>query len=350
MPLNGFQKRLEPDVFGSYFGAETWIFVDRLTSEEREKYWNQVFTYWNRHTPAELNRLIDELLNAGRPRAAFAILMDFKEIESKRLIRLLDKVARSSSETDPESEQSAHNLSEALEELSRRSDVPREELARLEFIYIQVLRHSEHGIPNLERELCESPDLFIQVLALAYKRKDGSEDPLELRLEKSDSAEGVAAAAHALLADLKRIPGTNEDGQIDAERLRKWLVQSQALAREHARKEVGDIIIGQLFARSAIGTDEIWPSEPVREVLEELGTAEIARGMSIGVYNSRGVVYREEGGRQERELAEKYRRWSGSLVNQYPFVAKTLADIASTYDRDAVREDTEFRVRQRLTY
>jgi addiction module HigA family antidote len=332
------------------FDAETWIFVDRLTSEERKKYWKRVFPYWNCHTPAELNRLVDELLNADRPRAAFAILMDFKEIESERLIHLLDRVARSPSETGSESKQSMHYLSEALEELSRRSDVPREELARLEFTYIQVLRHSEHGIPYLERELCKSPDLFIQVLALAYKRKDGSEDPVELRLEKSHDAGAIAAAAHALLTDLKRIPGTNEDGEIDAERLRKWLVQSRALTREHARQEIGDIVIGQLFARSPIGADEIWPCEPIREVLEELGTAEIARGMCIGAYNSRGVVCREEGGRQERQLADKYRSWSGSLINQYPFVAKTLADIASTYDRDAVREDTEFRVRQRLTY
>ena len=128
-----------------------------------------------------------------------------------------------------------------------------------------------------------------------------------------------------LLTDSKRIPGTNEDGQIDACRLRSWLFKSQALAREHARKEIGDFVIGQLLARSPIGADEVWPCEPVREVLEELGTAEIARGMSNGVYNSRGVVWREEGGKQERGLAEKYRSWSGSLANQCPFVANAFA-------------------------
>ena len=332
------------------FNSETWIFVDKLTPEEREKYWKQVFTYWNRHTPAELNRSIDELLKVDRPRAAFAILMDFKEIESQRLIRLLDKVATSSCETAPNSEPSAHYVSEALEELSQRSDVSREELARLEFTYIQVLRHSEHGIPNLDRELCKSPDLFIQVLALVYKRNDNGEDPPELRLTRVENAQAVAAAAHVLLTDSKRIPGTNEDGEIDVCRLRSWLSKSQALAREHARKEIGDFIIGRLIARSPIGADEVWPCEPVREVLEELGTAEIARGMSNGVYNSRGAVWREEGGMQERKLAEKYRSWSGSLANQYPFVAKMLEDIAATYDRDAVWEDTETRVRRRLTY
>jgi addiction module HigA family antidote len=331
------------------FGAETWIYVDKLKPEAREKYWKQVSAYWNRHSPAELNRSIDELLNVERPHVAFATLMDFKDIDSKRLIRLLDKVARSSS-APPNFEPSGYYLSEALEELSRRTDVPREELTRLEFTYIQMLRHSEHGIPNLERELSESPDLFIQVLALVYKRSDNGEDPPELRLQNVENAKAVAEAAYALLTDSKLIPGTNEHGQIDASRLGSWLFKSRALAREHARKEIGDFVIGQLLARCPIGADEVWPCEPVREVLEELGTAEIARGLSNSVYNSRGVVWREEGGGQERRLAEKYRSWSTSLANQYPFVAKILADIAATYDQDAVREDTETRVRQRLTY
>jgi hypothetical protein len=111
--------------------------------------------------------------------------------------------------------------------------------------------------------------------------------------------------------------GTNEDGQIDANRLRGWLIQSQALTRKHARKEVGDIIIGQLLARSPMGADGVWPCEPVREALEEFGTAEIAKGMRIGVYNLRGAFWGEEGGGQERGLAEKYRTWSRSLANQY---------------------------------
>ena len=332
------------------FGTETWTFVDGLTREARERYWKEVFLVWNRDSPAELNRLIDELLSVGRPRAAFAVLMDFKEIESERLIRLLEKVAADPSESASEVGSSAYYLSEALEELSRRSDVSREALARLEFAYIQLLRHSPHGIPNLERELCESPNLFIQALALAYKRNDNGEDPPELRSEKGDSAKAVATAAHMLLTDSKRIPGTNADGQIDANRLRGWLIQSQGLTRKHARKEVGDIVIGQLLARSPMGADGVWPCEPVREALEEFGTAEIAEGMSIGVYNLRGAFWGEEGGGQERGLAEKYRTWSRSLANQYPFVAKMLEDIAATYDRDAVREHTEARVRQRLYY
>jgi hypothetical protein len=38
-----------------------------------------------------------------------------------------------------------------------------------------------------------------------------------------------------------------------------------------------------LLAKSKAGGDGIWPSESIREVLEEVGTKEIAIGMSIGL-------------------------------------------------------------------
>ena len=43
-------------------------------------------------------------------------------------------------------------------------------MAHLEFLYVSALDHTEHGIPNLERQICQSPSLFAQAVALTYKR------------------------------------------------------------------------------------------------------------------------------------------------------------------------------------
>jgi len=94
----------------------------------------------------------------------------------------------------------------------------------------------------------------------------------------------------------------------------------------------------------------VWPCAVVREVLEEMGSPDIALGMLIGVYNSRGVHWRGEGGAQERGLAEKYRNWSRQLAFEYPYVANLLEQIATGYDRDAAREDSEAAVHRRLRY
>ena len=88
----------------------------------------------------------------------------------------------------------------------------------------------------------------------------------------------------------------------------------------------------------------------MREALEEIGSEDIAEGMRIGVYNSRGVHSRGEGGNQERELAEKYRTWSRQLACEYPYVANLVAQIAAKYDHEAAWEDSEAAVRRRLRY
>ena len=119
---------------------------------------------------------------------------------------------------------------------------------------------------------------------------------------------------------------------------------------EAGRAKIGDQIIGEILANAPIGDDGIWPCAPVRAVLEEIGSQDIAVGMGIGVYNSRGVHSRDEGGNQERELAEKYRNWSRQLAFEYPFVANLVGQIAMRYDRDAAWEDSEAAVRKRLWY
>jgi hypothetical protein len=75
----------------------------------------------------------------------------------------------------------------------------------------------------------------------------------------------------------------------------------------------------------------------------------MTEGMHIGVYNSRGAHWRGEGGDQERELAEKYRKWGEELQFSHPFVAsKLLLGLAKTYDHEASREDTDASIKRRL--
>ena len=73
--------------------------------------------------------------------------------------------------------------------------------------------------------------------------------------------------------------------------------------------------------------------------MEENPTRDIATGVQVGVYNSRGAHYRGEGGGQERALAQTYRSWSRALAFQYAYVSNLLEGIAQRYDREAEMED-----------
>jgi addiction module HigA family antidote len=333
------------------FRKETWRHVDKLSKELNTRYWKDVYPYWARQDREELHLVIDRLLEVERPRAAFSVAhLDLKAIETKSLVRLLTEMATCDAEPAEHYRLSPYDISESLKVLDGRSDVSRDDLARLEFMYLTALDHSEHGIPNLERQLSETPALFMQAVGLTYKRKDDGQDPPEWRSHNSDEGSSAANQTWRLLHKAKRIPGTRDDGTIDVDKLKSWIKEVRALCKTHAREVVGDHSIGELLAKSPVGPDGIWPCEPVRQALEETGTKDIADGMAIGVYNARGAHWRGEGGTQERELAAKYRGWSKEVAFESPFVSQLLEQIAHGYDRDAEWHDTDSNVRKRITY
>jgi addiction module HigA family antidote len=333
----------------SPFQHDTWMQVDAQGEAIREQYWREVYPDFLRKDSSDLSEVLDRLLDARRPRAAFsAVHFALQEVETSRLKRLLEDVGTCGAEPSGSYQLDGYYLSEALNILQNRVGVSEEEMARLEFRFVTALEHASHGIPNLEKQVGKSPALFVQALALLYRRNDGGEDPPEWQVKDEEQASSLGTAVYRLLANIKRIPGTKDTGEIDEQSLMTWVKDAQALCVKHGRADIGDQKIGQILSAAPVGTDGIWPCEPVRNVMEECGTSEMARGFQIGVFNARGVHARGEGGEQERALADKYRNWSGKLRFEYPYVATTVEGIAEDYDRQAGWEDSETAVRRRL--
>lgn len=347
---------LPPDQTGrllkvSSFERDTWLVVDSQDPQIREQYWRDVHPGWLHPGSPDLNEAIDRLLEARRPRAAFqAVHSAVENVETSRLKRLLEQVGTSGLEPAGTYQLDPYYISSALSTLDGRPGVTRDEMARLEFLFIRALDHSEHGIPNLERQVGESPRLFVQVLALTFKRSDDRQDPPEWRIQNAVKREAVWSAAYSLLDKIRRIPGTADDGTIKAADLKTWVTEARSLCLEYGRADIGDQKIGQILAAAPVSDDGIWPCQPVREVLEDVASPEIAIGMQVAVYNSRGVHYRGEDGANERALASKYHTWSRQLAFDYPYVANVLEQIAASYDHDAEREVSDAAIRRRLRH
>ena len=168
------------------FQAGTWRLLDDYDEDIRAGYWKAVLPSWG-HTPAELAELIDRLLEVRRPRAAFnAVHMDFKDIETSRLKRLLHDIATVDAEPAGYFKLEAYDLCEGLNSLDGRAGVTREEMAQLEFLFIAALEDSQRGIPNLEDQVAQSPAVFVQAVALVYRRSDEGADPPEWRIENPE--------------------------------------------------------------------------------------------------------------------------------------------------------------------
>ena len=335
------------------FRRETWAVADHLSQVAKRQYWKDVvpdhFPFLLITSDEDINRAIDELLDMNRPRTAFSLVeTHFEKIESSRLIRLLSKAATNISEPRGHYQLDPRHVSAAFKELTTRPDVLPEELARLEFIYINVLSDTEHGVKNLEKQLSQSPELFVQMLAYAFKRSDDRQDLPEFQTINEENVQFRAESAYTLLSKANRIPGAQEDGKIDIRELRDWLERVLKLSREYGRESIAENLVGGLLGRSPKGEDGIWPHEAVREVLEDIWTAELASGIEIGQLNSRGDIWRGEDEGQEHETARTYYDWSEQLPSKYLRTKQLLEEIAQSYDKETEWIDTHFKVEKRL--
>lgn len=333
------------------FRQDTWRRLEQQSEEFRRAYWAGVHAHWGNFSAEEANELVDRLFAAGRPIAAFhAIHLDWEKIETSRLQKLLSAVATTSGETPKPFKLSPHDISEAISALADRAGVTINDMAHLEFMYLKALDHSEHGIPNLEKQIAVSPSLYVQAVAYAFKRNDGKEDPPEWCIAEPEQKSSVASATYSLLDRIRRVPGTGDDGTIRIEDLKAWLTEVRAACARHGRAEIGDQMIGQLLSKAPADADGIWPCSPVCEALEWMASPHVARGFHVGTRNARGAHWRGDGGDQEREMAARYHGWAEKLAYEYPYVGGVLEGLAEAYEHEAKWHDSDAKVRSRLPY
>lgn len=330
------------------FEALTWAVLSDLRPGLQVAYWREVQPYGFRQSESELNLIVDRLLDVDRPISAFnAMCFDFKRLEGAALARLMKALTRPTAEKDVQI--NAGRISDALDALEASGGASVAELANMEYLFINALSHSRHGIRNLEKRIEESPADFVQLVSLLYMRDDRGEDPPELQIPEGRDKKAIGENVYRALDKLKRTPGTKEDGSIDSTALLTWLVDARERFKRVGRTDVGDSQIGQLLGRTPAGADGVWPNESVRDALEACGSDRMIRGMEIGLFNNRGAMWRGTGGEQERNLAAKYRAFSRQLQADYPVTARMLEHVARTYDGQAEWHDTDEAVRRRLT-
>jgi hypothetical protein len=336
------------------FGKSIWKLVDALGEASQGSYWSAVTPDWIHDSEADNNKGVERLLKAERPRAAFScIRLEPGKLDAQVLFRLLSAMAEGGSEQPGHYMLEHYHVQEAFKHLNSSPALTLDQKAGLEFAYIDVLARrwgsgEKYGIPNLERYVEAHPELFVQAIAWTYKRKDGATDPVEFQVPP-ERIKTMAERGYKLLEAVERIPGHNDVGELKADHLAKWIATVRGSCAELGRAEIADVCIGNMLSSAPVGTDGVWPCEPVRDVMEDIQSESMMRGAHTGVFNSRGAHWRGEGGDQERGLAEKYRKWGQALQVSHPFVAaKLMMALAQTYDHMASRVDAEAEIRRRL--
>jgi hypothetical protein len=194
-------------------------------------------------------------------------------------------------------------------------------------------------MPTLHEFLVEEPEFFVELVSHAFRpdssKEDDPQDPMELERRRA-----LAKRAYEVLSTLRLCPGVGQDNVLDEAALRQWVDATRTKLREIDRASVGDRQIGEVLANAQRAEDGSRITEAIRNILEDLDSDDIDRGLELAIYRERGFTMRGviEGGAQERNLAQDFRTQS-EAAKASPRTRKLLKRIAETYERQARRID-----------
>ncbi|MEE9415121.1 MAG: hypothetical protein V3V01_07545, partial [Acidimicrobiales bacterium] len=131
------------------------------------------------------------------------------------------------------------------------------------------------------------------------------------------------------------------DDILDLDVLQEWLAEVRLLLEPSGRVEHALRHLGAVLTFAPQGDEQIKPPAPVRDLFERLADTTLERGYYIQTLNSRGTTSRglEDGGSQEADLAARYRADADAVADRWPRTSSILRSIASSYERDAERND-----------
>lgn len=316
--------------------TSTWTYVEGLGSEVRDQYWRNAGLLPVQAPLDELLFAIDQFRSVERDIDVLGLLQKRgKDLPSGLLVDLLAKGASQVGNGIKRlGTMLSYYVAQALKEVRTRSDVEKLEIARLEYAYLPLLRHESEPL-TIFSLLASDPGMFVDVLSHVFRGKNASPDQV-ITAEMKTRAE----ISYDLLSAFKTVPGLR-GGKIDAQVLSEWVVKARTLAADKDLSDIGDQRIGYILAYAPQDADEsFWPPSAVCQVIDAVGAEHIERGFAIECFNKRGVHSKgiNEGGRQEREFAARYKDWADATL-MYPRTSAMLMGISDNWIRHAEHED-----------
>src|SRR6266508_1643163 len=321
--------------------TDAWELIPELGTDVEKAYCAEFVPYGRGADFPHATEVARQLLRHGRAAMAINALSLYAErlADGVDVHVVLDALTQLGTVEAPEiGRVSEHDLTRLLDYLRSRG-VDETEVARLEWKFLPAL-HYESRAPSLQRLLARDPATFVQLIELAFKPASS-----KARSEPRDVDRNLASNAYRLLREWRVVPGTREDGSVDAAALQGWLDEVRALLTQSDRLEIGELQVGEVLAHSPTDPDGTFPTRAVREVLETMPNDRLERGFTIGLFNKRGVTSRgmTGGGMLEYDIANRYEGWAEAVEATYPRTAGALRSVAAAYREEGRRNDEEAR-------
>lgn len=318
------------------FARQYWTVVANLGDDLKAAYWERAQQHYvAADERVEATGLLVENDRQWEAVGLLSTMLQDNQEPDLSLVKLVLNALRNGAGPIHDTTMTSYYVGNVLEYMERRfpddTDLP-----AYEFMFFELL-HDHHPSKALYRALGADPSDFVNMINTLFRGEDEPKRSLTAQ-EKI-----FAHLSYSVLHNWHTLPGLTEDGTIDGKHLTEWVRGARLAFYDSKRTAIGDEQIGAVLASSPVGTDGVWPAEPVREVIENIGNARLDTGLHIGRTNQRGITTRGifDGGDQERELEKEYREMATKISTRWPRTARVLRGIADSYGQEARRNDFE---------
>lgn len=315
------------------FISDTWKRAARLLEEDESPYWSK--TNANPYEAEEgLERAVDRLVQHGRPHAAIRCLErlrhDKQPLDIQQAIRVLQAVLHSSESAHA---MDVHAIVKVIKALQDDPNANPDDLFQVEWAFLPLLNRHHGASPKLlEQRLANDPAFFCEVIRIVFRSKK-EQRPVE---EPTEQQKNIATNAYRLLREWRTPPGSQKDGAYNGDALTAWLEDVKAACIESGHLEIALSMVGHVLIYTPPDPDGLWLHHSAATALNAKDANDMRDGFRTEIFNSRGVHWIDPEGREERELAKKYRAQAEEVETRgYHRLASTLRELAASYERDA---------------
>ena len=343
MQLEGHSQEEIAMVLGAIpLTLESMCLAEQLLTDQLSEYWKQV-PVWGLENTAKADYIIQRLLQYERPSDALELISSmhyaghflagetiFETLKSLAAVQHNDIV-----------QHDAYTVVSLIEWLQGNWDDERVTL--LEWWYFKLFQsYGSKGPKRLYMTLANDPDFFMEMLCHAFKGRH------DAKREISDEESKMGEHSFNVLHRWNIVPGTNEDGTIDSDRLHTWFLAVKTASQEKDRYEVAMQLIGAAFFHSPPDPDGLFIHHSVAELLHKEGD-DLREGYYNEAINSRGAHFVDPSGAPEFALERKYNEYAIEFDTLGLFrFAEKLRLLARLYHSEALHNIEDNRKLQEL--
>lgn len=316
------------------FQQEIWErAISYLETSHEELYWKHVDAQvgvwtWNDRV------VIDKLITYGRAGAAvmcIAYTMD-DEINFDPALATHALMAVFENPQEVQSLERYHVI-DLIKHLQSSISVDMDALYQIEWNFLPWFDKFAGEAPiALEKRMASDPTFFAEMIKLAFRSKNDTDDSVE---KQDEQKRFLAERAYMLLNNWRHCPGVQEDGSLNEETFRAWITKARRITEETGHGEITQIEIGKVLTHAPQDPNGLWIHKAVAAVLDEGATGRMRFNFMLALKNQRGV-HSFSHGAQERILAQGYREKAEALeMEGFIYFATMMRELADQYDKDA---------------